>query len=65
MKHFYFTSSYTSEYMPDYRGSIKGALKAAQKYANEYNCEVIVNDSATEDIVEFVYPDSWVFTEKE
>lgn len=57
MKRFYFTNENGDDIGDDHLGNIRGARKVASKLANEYECTVTINDCATEDMIDFVYPD--------
>ena len=51
MKRYYFTNEYCNNIMFDHCGLLKDAITKAKKYAKENNEIIIINDCATEYIV--------------
>ena len=60
MRRFYFTNDDAENIMNDHIGNIRGARAKAQKYANENDETVIINDCFTDEMVDFIYPDSFL-----
>lgn len=60
MRRFYFTNEDTENVANDYCGNIRGARTYAQKIANERNETIIINDCWTDEIEDFVDPDSHI-----
>lgn len=58
MRRFYFTNDDAENVANDYCGNIRGARTYAQKIANERNETIIINDCRTDEIEDFVYPDT-------
>lgn len=59
MRRFYFTNEDTENVANDYCGNIRGARTYAQKIANERNETIIINDCWTDEIEDYVDPDSY------
>ena len=57
MKRFYFTIGTKDIDANDHGGNIRGASSVAKTIANEVKEIVFINDCATDDILDVVYPD--------
>lgn len=58
MRRFYFTNEDMNDVADDYCGNIRGARTYAQKIANERHETIIINDCRTDNIEDFVDPDT-------
>lgn len=56
MRRFYFTNEDADNIINDYCGNIRGARRVAQDYVDKHNELVYINDCATEDIVDVIFP---------
>lgn len=57
-RRFYFTNDNGDNVASDYDGNIRGARAFAQTVANDRNETITINDFSTDEMVDFIYPDS-------
>lgn len=57
-RRFYFTNDNADNIANDYIGNIRGARTYAQKIADERNETITINDCSSDEMIDFIYPDT-------